>query len=115
MNISDEDSEVTFGGVTQKQREVTSEASKEEKQSKTQSEDRTGNEDEEPTLTGRMWADRAFFVLHRCLDSLDSNEPSCQPTEADLREQGFRYREMLKSHFAVGFLWANVEVRLWGR
>ncbi len=89
MNISKEDSEVTFGGVTEKQREVTSEACKEEKQSETQSEGGTGNKDEEPTLTGRMWAYRAFFVLHRCLDSPDSNEPPHQPTEADWCEQGF--------------------------
>ncbi len=62
MNVSEEDCKVTFSGVTEKLREVNSEAGKEEKQSKTQSEDRTGNKDEEPILTGRMWTDRAFFL-----------------------------------------------------
>ncbi len=58
MNISEEDSEVTFGGVTWKQREVTPEVGKKEKQPETQSNHRTGNEDEEPILTGMQWADR---------------------------------------------------------
>ncbi len=48
MNVSKEDSEVTFGKVTQKQREVTFDARKKKKQTETQSENGTGNEDEEP-------------------------------------------------------------------
>ncbi len=57
MNISEEDSKVTFSGVTQKQREVTPKASKKEKQPETQDNHRTGEEDEEPILAGMQWAD----------------------------------------------------------
>ncbi len=90
MNISNEDTKVTFGGVTQKQREVTPEAGKKEKQPETQNNHRTGDEeDEEPILTGMQWVDRVYFVLHKCLDSPDPNEPSHQPEEADWCEQGF--------------------------
>ncbi len=50
MNDREQDSEVTFGRVTMKQSEVIPEASKtEEKQSPTQSDDGTENEEEEPS------------------------------------------------------------------
>ncbi len=66
-----------------KQSKVIPEASKtEEKQSMTQSDNGTENEEEEPSLTGQMWADRAYYVLHDCLDNLNSNELPCLPTEA---------------------------------
>ncbi len=91
MNTSEEDSEVTFSSeVTRKQREVTSKAGKKEKQPETQNNLWTGiEEDEEPILTGMQWADRVYFVLHKCLDSPDPNESPHQPEEADWRAQGF--------------------------
>ncbi len=55
MNDSEQDSEVTFGGVTMKQSERIPEASKtEEKQLPTQSDNGTENEEEEPILTGQI-------------------------------------------------------------
>ncbi len=73
------------------QSEVIPDASKtEKKQVLTQSANGTEDEEEmEPILTGQMWANRVYHVLHGCLDSPDSDEKPHQPTEADWREQGF--------------------------
>ncbi len=90
MNDSEQDSEVTFSGVTMKQSEVIPEAGKtEEKQSMTQSDNGTEDKEKEPILTGQMWADRAYYILHNCLDNLNLYERPRQPTEADWHVQGF--------------------------
>ncbi len=66
------------------QSKVIPEAGKtEEKQSMMQSDNGTENEEEEPILTGQMWADRVYYVLHNCLDNPDSDERPRQPTKAD--------------------------------
>ncbi len=96
MNESEQDSDVTFGGVTMEQSEVIPKAGKKKKQVLIQSANGTEDEEEmEPILTGQMWADRAYHVFHGCLDSPDSDEKPCQPTEADWREQGFHRSDTL--------------------
>ncbi len=37
-----------------------------------------------------MWADRAYHVLHGCLDNPDSDERPRQPTEADWHVQDWQ-------------------------
>ncbi len=102
MNDSEQDSKVTFGGVTMKQSEVIPEASKtEEKQSMTQSDNRTEDDEKEPILTGQMWADRAYYVLYNCLDNLNSDELPHQPTEVDWHVQGFRHSVTLMNALQI--------------
>ncbi len=96
MNESEQDSEVTFGGVTMEQSEVIPEAGKKKKQVPIQSAKGTEDEEEtEPILTGQMWADRAYHVLHGCLDSPDLDERPHQPSVADWCEQGFHSPDTL--------------------
>ncbi len=91
MNVSEEDRAV---------RAVMSIDDKEEQlniQSESEIRNEEKEESKEPILTGRMLADRAYYVLHRCLGSPDMNEPSRQPTESDWHEQRFRYWDTLRN------------------
>ncbi len=48
-----------------------------------------------------MWADRAYYVLHDCLDNLNSDERLRQPTEAEWHVQGFRCSGMLMNALQI--------------
>ncbi len=78
------------------QSEMIPDAGKKKKQVPIQSANGTEDEEEtEPILTGQMWANRVYHVLHGCLDSPDSDERPRQPTTADWCEQGFRRTDTL--------------------
>ncbi len=98
MNDSEQDSEVTFGGVAMTKSKAIPEAEKEEDPQEAEQSD-SGTEaeedEEEIILTGQQWADRAFYVLHSCLDNPDSDYKPHQPQAAHWREQGFRKRGTL--------------------